>query len=176
MRQSPLPPGPTRWNAFRTVPRLLDDPIRYLGEVHATYGDVAYVRLLTRPAYYVQDPELVEDVLVKNARAYSKDILLRELKLLMGDGLLTSEGNFWRRQRKLASPCLARRQSELYANDMRRLALDYVRELPEQSNVDVHKEMTALTLAIVNKTLFGSDLKADPSRVGHNLDVVMDYF
>ncbi|MEM6559077.1 MAG: cytochrome P450 [Myxococcota bacterium] len=176
MRQSPLPPGPTRWNAFRTVPRLLDDPIRYLGEVHATYGDVAYVRLLTRPAYYVQDPELVEDVLVKNARAYSKDILLRELKLLMGDGLLTSEGNFWRRQRKLASPFLARRQIELYANDMRRLALDYVRELPEQSNVDVHKEMTALTLAIVNKTLFGSDLKADPSRVGHNLDVVMDYF
>ncbi|MEO1303040.1 MAG: cytochrome P450 [Myxococcota bacterium] len=176
MRHHPLPPGPTRWNAFKTVPRLLENPIRYLRQMHSIYGDVAYVRLLTRPAYYVQDPELVEDILVRNARAYSKDILLRELKPLMGDGLLTSEGSFWRRQRKLASPFLARRQIELYADDMRRLAADYVQVLQEKRDVDIHREMTALTLAIVNKTLFGSDLSANPSRVGHNLDVVMDYF
>ncbi|MEL6543135.1 MAG: cytochrome P450, partial [Myxococcota bacterium] len=176
MSHGVLPPGPTRWNPLRTVPKLFRDPIGFLDHVQSTYGDVSYLRLFSQGAFYVHDPELVENVLLKNANAYVKDMLLREVKLVLGDGLLTSDGSFWKRQRKLAAPFLTRRQIERYAEVMRGLALDAVRALPDGEERDVHHEVMSLTLDVVNQTLFGSNLRVDPTHVGHNLDVVMDYF
>lgn len=170
------PPGPSRWSVLRTLPQLRADPLRTLAEVRERYGDVSYLPLPTRHGYYVQDPRLVEQLLVKDAASYQKDLLLREIKLLLGEGLLTSEGDFWRRQRKLASPFLTRKQIERYAEVMRSLSLDYVRDLPDGQERDVHHEVMGLTLEIVKRTLFGGKLRVDPTRVGHCLDVVMDYF
>ncbi len=170
------PPGPSRWEVLKTLPQLRRDPIRTLAQFRERFGDVSLLRLIGRTGYYVQDPVLIEQLLLKDAGSYQKDVLLRQIKLLLGEGLLTSEGDFWRRQRKLASPFLTRKQVERYGEVMRELALDYVRNLPHSAERDVHKEVMGLTLDIVSRTLFGSDLNVDPSRVGHCLDVVMDYF
>lgn len=162
---------------MRSMGRVIEDPLSTLRRLHARHGDVVHLRLPFRDALLINHPDLVEEVLLRNASQFRKDILLREVKILLGDGLLTSEDSFWRRQRKLASPFLVRRQIEKYAKDMIRMATSFSESLVDGEEIDIHRRATALTLDIVSLTLFGTD---GDDRVAEQvercLDVTMDYF
>ncbi|MEO1175066.1 MAG: cytochrome P450, partial [Myxococcota bacterium] len=171
------PPGPSRWSVFRTMGNVVDDPLATLSALHTKHGDVVHLPLLFRNAFFINHPDLVEDVLLRRSSEFSKDILLREVKLLLGEGLLTSEGDFWKRQRKLSSPFLTRRQIEKYAKDMIDLATQFAQSLVDGEEVDIHRRTTALTLDIVTRTLFGTTgVEGVAEQVERSVDVTMDHF
>jgi cytochrome P450 len=113
-------------------------------------------------------------VLVTNARKYSKGRVLRANRHVFGEGLLTSEGEFWLRQRRLAQPAFHRARIASYAATM----VEYTEKLLEGwrdgEERDAHQEMMRLTLRIVGKTLFDADVERDAQHVGKSLELLLE--
>ncbi len=156
-----LPPGPGGL-PFSAL-ALLRDPLGSLIDAHAKFGDAATFRLAHIRFVSFADPAAAQHVLVRNHRNYVKSPSYQGLRLVLGDGLVTSEGEHWRRQRKLAQPAFHRQRLAALVDTMaqcideRLEQWDALREL----DVDIHAEMMALTLTIVSRTLFGMDLQGD---------------
>src|SRR5438046_3027252 len=116
------PPGPRGFPIVGSLPALARDPLGFICRVGRRYGELAYLRLGLSRVYLVNSPALIEEVLVGKHRDCVKDLGTRELIPLVGNGLLTSEGEHWRRQRKLASPPLQPKRIAAYAEIMARCA------------------------------------------------------
>jgi cytochrome P450 len=113
-----LPPGPSSksWTAaFKDYSR---DPLGYLPRLAQQYGDIVTMRYYNFRVYFVSHPDYVEEVLVTQNRKFIKGRILRANKRLFGNGLLTSEGDFWLRQRRLAQPAFHRVRIATYADTM----------------------------------------------------------
>jgi len=142
---------------------LLRDPLGSLTAAHARYGDAATFRLAHLRFVSFADPAAAQHVLIRNHRNYIKSPSYQGLRLVLGDGLVTSDGDHWRRQRKLAQPAFHRQRLAALVDTMvqcideRLVEWDARRDL----DVDIHAEMMGLTLAIVSRTLFGMDLQGD---------------
>ncbi len=121
------------------------------------YGDVVSFYFGPVPCYIFYDPAAIEDVLLTRADLFIKDASTRLLSEVLGNGLLVSEGAFWRRQRKLSAPPLRRRQIANYADQMVAFACKMRESLADGQTVDLHAVMMQLTLEIVVKTLFDLD-------------------
>ncbi len=123
---------------------------------------------------FVNHPSLIEEVLVTNARKYSKGRVLRANRHVFGEGLLTSEGDFWLRQRRLAQPAFHRARVASYAATM----VDYTERMVQGwrggEERDAHQEMMRLTLEIVAKTLFDADVERDAQEVGKSLELLLE--
>ena len=112
--------------------------------------------------------EAIEKVLVKDHEHYIKTTLIfRHVTALFGKGLLTSEGEFWHRQRRLAAPAFAGRQLLSYDADMVPLTARMLDRWRDGEIMDVHSEMMALTLRIAAKTLFDSEVEKDIADIDH---------
>lgn len=172
----PRPAGPRGLDTIRSQIEFSSDQIGFFRRVHRTYGDVSSFRLGTFDAWLICDPELIDELLLKHHDDLMKDALTHELDELLGRGLLTSEGDFWKRQRKLASPALRRRQIESYADSMVRLTTEMVDRWEDGEVVDLHHDMMDLTLRIVVKTLFNLDVSGDVSEVEEPLEDAMHFF
>src|SRR5204863_2095391 len=127
-------------------------------------------------AFFINHPDLVKDVLVTNSHCFMKGLALQRAKRLLGEGLLTSEGEFHRRQRRLAQPAFHRARIASYGDTM----VDYAAVMRERWHdgvtLDVSEEMMRLTLAIVGKTLFAADVESNAPEVGEAMSVVMELF
>jgi cytochrome P450 len=121
----------------------------------------------------------IQHILVKNQKNYTKSRNYLGLKLVLGDGLLTSEGEFWRRQRKLAQPAFHMQRLRGLATTMAELTGDSIARwnaLPESGRtLDMHAEMMRLTFRIVGKTLFNSDVEGDAQAIGKALTIAMQF-
>ena len=117
---------------------------------------------------------MIEEVLVTNARKYSKGRVLRANRHVFGEGLLTSEGDFWLRQRRLAQPAFHRVRIASYAGTM----VEYTQRMLDGwrggEERDAHQEMMRLTLQIVGKTLFDADVERDAQEVGKSLELLLE--
>ena len=122
------------------------------------YGDIVNLRLGNLTTYVLVNPEHIDYVLRSHADNFMKDKLTRWLIPLVGEGLLTSEGDFWRRQRRLTQPTFQRQQIERYAAVMVEHTERMLETWHEGQVRDLHDDMAHLTLSIVAKTLFGTDL------------------
>ncbi len=113
-------------------------------------------------------------MLVNNARKFHKGPVLQANKGVFGEGLLTSEGNFWLRQRRLAQPAFHRARIAAYAETM----VGYTERLLETwrdgEERDIHEEMMRVTLQIVGKTLFDADVARDAKEVGRSLELLLE--
>jgi cytochrome P450 len=170
-----LPPGPSpeSWTAsFKTYSR---DPLSYMPNLVKEYGDIVTMRYYNFRVYFVSHPDYIEQVLVNDNRKYIKGRILRKNKQLFGNGLLTSEGDFWLRQRRLAQPAFHRARIATYADTMVRYASRLAAEWSNGDERDIHAEMMRLTLAIVAKTLFDADVDHEAKRVGHALEAIMHF-
>lgn len=148
--------------------RLLRDPLRSLSEARDRYGDVACFRVGPIRFVSVADPALAQQVLVRNHHGYVKSPSYEGLALVLGRGLVTSDGAHWRRQRKLAQPAFHRQRLALLADTMAQCVRELLDDWEARSDlrVDVHEEMMQLTLRIVGRTLFGTDLGSDLGDLG----------
>jgi cytochrome P450 len=157
----------------------LRDPLAYLEE-SATRGDVVQLDFFRKRAFLVSDPALIDQVLVKNPASFRKDVFMQGLKTLLGEGLLGSEGEFWKRQRRLIQPAFHREHIARYASIMvshASRAVERWRASAERGGavIDAHHELMVLAADIVTECLFGSTV-GDASEVGKCLESVMERF
>jgi len=137
------------------------------------YGDIVTMRYYNFRVFFISHPDSIEQVLVTDNRKFIKGRILRKNKQLFGNGLLTSEGDFWLRQRRLAQPAFHRGRVASYADTMVRYASRIASEWRNGEERDIHAEMMRLTLSIVAKTLFDADVDREAKRVGHALEAIM---
>src|SRR5262249_10994223 len=154
------------------------DPLGFLETSAREYGDVSLMRVLHLSGYILNDPGLIEAVLVTQNRNFIKhrSVRMRPFQLLVGNGLLTSEGEFWRRQRRLAQPAFHRDRINAYAKVMVEFTERMLEGWRDGEARDVHADMMQLTLAIVARTLFDSEVAGDAERVSAALEVAMERF
>ncbi|MGH8530497.1 MAG: cytochrome P450 [Nevskiales bacterium] len=142
----------------------------------STLGPVVQLRLLNKPAYLINEPALIEYPLVSNHRNYIKNqFFWRHVKPLVGNGLLTSEGDFWRRQRRLSAPAFHAPRIAEYGQVMVDYTLREMQRWRPDETRDLHRDMMALTSKIVAKTLFDDDhVEGDLGEVGAAMDTMVE--
>jgi len=151
-------------------------PLTFLTELRDRYGDIARVPLGSETLYLFSHPDLVRDVLVTNHRNFHKGRGLERAKILLGEGLLTSEGDFHLRQRRLAQPAFHRQRVAAYGTTMATYAASRRDRWQSGATIDAHHEMMALTLAIVGKTLFDADVEHEAAEIGAALATTFESF
>lgn len=139
-------------------------------------GDVVTVRIGPQRLYLVSHPELIRDVLVTHGRSFMKGRALQQAKRILGNGLLTSEGELHLRQRRLIQPLFHAERVAGFAGAMVSAAERVSERWRGGSEVELAGEMTELTLAIVGRTLFDADVERDARDVGAALTVAMEAF
>src|SRR6187200_1360241 len=155
---SPRPPGPAG-----RIPRLLAltfirDRITTLQRLTARYGDVVMFNVGRQPFAVLNHPDYVRDVLVTHHRAFHKGVGLQRAKLLLGEGLLTSEDTQHQRHRRLLQPAFHRERVAGYGETMATYADRTSQRWRDGDSRDMLQEMSRLTLAIAGKTLFDADV------------------
>ena len=140
------------------------------------YGPVSYARLSGRPHFLLTEPADVEHVLITNHRSYSKGAIQAREASLFGNGLLLSEGEFWRRQRRIMQPAFHRRRVEQYAGIMTAATERLLAGWRDGSTRDIHHDMMRLTLEVVVEVLFGADVHDRAHRLAQAFAVVGEHF
>ena len=152
------------------------DPIGSMRRWRDDYGDFVPIRFGPFRAHMAYGPTEIEEVLVDRASDFRKSFGTRMLIPLLGHGLLTAEGDEWLRHRRLASPAFHRERVEGYGRTMAGYAQDSVDAWTEGQTVDLHEEMTALTLRIVARTLFDNDVTARIEEVARIGTWIQDFY
>jgi cytochrome P450 len=151
-------------------------PITFLMRMAREYGDLPHFRLGSYPVYLLNHPDLVREVLVTQQANFTKSLVLQRARILLGEGLLTSEGDFHRRQRRLAQPAFHRERLAGYGEVMTECALRARERWTDGATLDVAGEMMRLTLDIVAKTLFSADVESEAPEIGRALTTVLKMF
>jgi cytochrome P450 len=151
-----------------------DDSLERMIQLFAEHGDIYRVYVPARKAYtyVVHHPEDIKRILVSNHRNYTKGVGLDRVKILLGNGIMTSEGEFWRRQRMMMQPLFHRRVVGGFAETIA-AATDALLERWEElarrgESVNLTEEMSELTLKIVLRAIFGRDLERMSAELGGN--------
>ena len=151
------------------------DPTGFLTR-QAALGDVSYFRLGPQPAYAVAHPDMIRDLFVISHAKFKKGRALQRAKALLGEGLLTSEGAFHLRQRRMIQPAFHRDRIADYSTVMVEETLKSTQKWKEGEILDIDKEMMHLTLRIVGRTLFSADVTNEADEVGHAMTTVTQLF
>ncbi|HEV2781799.1 MAG TPA: cytochrome P450 [Actinophytocola sp.] len=172
--------GPTARAALGMIPTWRRDPLSMLSLLAREYGERVRVPFVTRnPVLLLSKPDDVAHVLVGNQGNYVKAPTYRPLKELLGNGLLTNEGEDWARQRRLVQPMFARRHVLGFAPAMVGAAtgmLDGWQRRPDGAVLDVSREMGALALDVVGRALFSADLTGEAGELAPALTTVMEAY
>jgi len=165
--RGPIPPGPKGSLIMGVMRDFNRDTLGFVTRCR-DYGDVVLTRFLWINAYFLYNPSDIESLLVTNAKSYRKARSLRSpfFYRLVGNGLVTSEGDFWRRQRRLAQPAFHRQRISSYGDVMVQYAERAIAGWKSGEHRDIARDMNRLTLEIVVKTLFNSDVSNDADHVG----------
>ncbi len=139
-------------------------------------GDITYLRMFNQPAYFLNHPDLIRDLLITSNTKFEKGRALKRAKNLLGDGLLTSEGEKHLRQRRMIQPSFHRQRIAEYAKAMTEYS-DRMRDEWQDGEVrDIDKEMMRLTLQIVGKTLFNANVDNESDEVGQAMTTIIEMF
>jgi len=171
-----LPPGPKTSLLSALTYRPGRDPLAFFSNLAREYGDLAYLRMGGEHLFIASNPADIKDVLVTHNQNFHKSRGLERVKILLGEGLLTSEDAFHLRQRRLMQPAFHRDRIAAYAATMVAYA-DRVRNgWTEAVTFDMARDMSRLTLLIVGKTLFDTDVESQARDVGVAMSGLMDSF
>jgi cytochrome P450 len=155
----PKGPSPVRapWALIRYVREFQRDPAAFVRRRFDEYGDMYYAPIMSTRLYVTRHPEHIRDVLIDKGGSFKKTetgIAARHLRRLLGQGLLLSNGELWRRQRRMINPALHRKRIETYAGTMTTGTAQMLSRWSDGSTVDLGREMMQLTLEIVTRSLF----------------------
>ncbi len=148
---------------------------------HREVGSVVRMRFLSLNVYAFHEPEDIHHILVKNASNYRKETKgYEKLRLLLGNGLVTSEGSFWRRQRRIAQPAFQHKYLEKFALVMSQATYDMTQQWEQKAvqgeEVDLAHEMMRLTLRIAGETLLSTDISQETDKFGSALAIALERF
>jgi cytochrome P450 len=170
-----LPPGPRGLPLVGSLHKLTANPLRFITDM-AQYGDLVYARLGPSRTYFVNQPAMIEEVLMGRHRDVVKDIATRSLMPLIGSGLLTADGEPWRKHRRLAAPPLQPKRIASYVDTMVECTQRMAASFRDCEVREIGADMGRLTLDIVGKTLLGFDTRREADRISAVLDDTMHYF
>jgi cytochrome P450 len=178
-RKVPAFPTEKHW-LFGSAYLLKDHPMKTLTRFHAKYGDIFSLSLPFNKVVVAAKPEFAKYVLLENNKNYTKSLAYEMLAVLLGNGLLTSEGEFWKKQRKLIQPAFHKQKlAALTAMMVARTeeAVDRFKAYSENGgDVDMLPEMTDLTLDIISKSIFSSGLSREKAmQVGEHITRLNEY-
>ncbi len=165
MADGRLPPSPPGRLLTGHLHRLRHGRLDFYTHCVRTLGDVVALRFAWRRVWLLSHPNLVEAVLITHARDFGKHFALRLNPLVFGNGLLSSEGDFWLRQRRLMWPAFARAHLVGLAPQMTAAAERLLERWAPGRTVDIEAEMMRLTMDIAARTLFGADATANAEAI-----------
>ncbi len=175
---APFPPGP-QFNVVETIARqFIGKPrisnLNDMMDLLKPYDGIMYYKVGPFHIYFLWDPELVHEAVVEQAPNFGKGFIVqRSFGRLMGNGLFTSDGDFWKRQRKLMQPVFHSKRIESYAQTM----VEHTERMLAQwgdKPLEINDEMMKLTLSIVTKVLFNADVSSDNDRIGDAMHALVE--
>ena len=174
-----VPPGPRGNVVLGTIGDLYRDRLRFVLDVARTYGDVAQYRVAHTRMYQVNHPAGVGRLLHDNHRNYSKDVAtFGTLRLILGNGLFTSDGDFWRRQRRLAQPAFHQRRVTAFGDLMTDATLAMLERwrpsVAQDQPLDVATEFMHLTLEVATRALFSASVERDVDAIGRAITTLLN--
>jgi cytochrome P450 len=174
MPNNSLPPGPKGTLIGGSLRDYKEQRLDFFVRVAREYGDIATFRFGPRRMFLVNNPDLIEQVLLTDAKHYIKHFGARMYKPVLGNGLVTSEGDFWLRQRRLSQPAFLKNRVLSYAPVMNDLTRAMLAKWHPGQAVNIHEEFSSLTSAIALKTLFGLDDAGDREEFVASLRLAFD--
>ncbi len=160
------PPGPKGLPYFGTTFEFRSDPLNFFTRLAREYGPITSIRVPRGHVVLASSPSAVKQVLIENARNFTNREAYSGLTFLLGDGLLTIDGEFHKQQRRLVMPAFHKQRIENYAGVMIQDTLAMLENWQPGKQVDIASEMQWLTLRIVAKALFNVDLSQETSDLG----------
>lgn len=171
-----VPAGPIARYPFQFLVEVARNPLAMMIAMADDYGNIAHYKIGPQHLFLFNHPDLIRDVLVTNQKNFHKSRGLERAKRLLGNGLLTSEGEFHLRQRRLAQPAFHRQRIATYAGTMTGFAGRTRSQWKDGATVDMHTEMMRLTLGIVAKTLFDADVDSEAAEIGNAMTAAFESF
>lgn len=171
-----VPPGPPRTATVGLLRKLAKDRLGLMTSAAAQYGDAVRMVIGPKTLYFFNHPEHAKHVLTDNAANYHKGIGYVQARRALGDGLLTSEGDLWRKQRRTIQPVFQHKRIAAQAGAVAEEATKLLARLRANVGgdpVDVLEELTGFTLGVLGRSLLDADLGAFHS-VGHSFEAVQD--
>lgn len=151
------------------------DPLAFLQKHQAIHGDIFTFRVANRRLIFINHPDYIQRILQENHRNYKKSEAYRKLALLLGDGIFTSNGDYWRSQRRTIQPAFHRDQIKTYAQEMHDFSMHLVDRWKMKQEIELATEMTRVTLQIISKTMLGVDLDKEGKTVEQHLPFVLKF-
>ena len=170
---SAKPPGPRGLPFIGTSYMARRDPMATLTLWAQRFGDIVHYHFLGLQVYLLFNPQHIEQVLVGKAGNLGKGLVARMNSELFGNGLLTSDGDFWRRQRRLSSPAFHRESIVRYAEITVEEVVRMLAGWRHGDTHDIHNDMMNVTLLVVLRSLFGGELGERTRVIEQSLDVIM---
>ena len=174
-----VPPGPRGMPILGMLPAVRRDPTGVFVRAARRFGDVVYFKIGPRRGFLITNPADIRHVLQDNARNYHKSPLYQKLRTSIGNGLLTSEDNFWLRQRRIAQPAFHRQRVSALAGVMAQAARETADEWQALAAngrpVDVADEMMRFTRTVVLRALLGGDLGPFTSKIDEAWTIINEY-
>ena len=167
-----------RLQPVRNLVRYARRPLDFLSGLAERHGDVVEVPMIgARPWFMINHPADIEELLIKRHADVGRDEYVQVLRRALGQGLLTSDGELWRRQRKLASAAFTPRRIRTYADAMVRVAEVAIAPWREGQVVNLHEELSRITMEVVAEVLFGASVGArDVAAVRRSMEVINRFF
>lgn len=173
-----LPPGLKLNLPFYITRKFFNpgDPIKLFEYLQRTYGSTSHYRIATSDVFVMHEPEFIREILINQADKFIKERTQRRMKILLGNGLITSEGDFHRRQRRIVAPAFHRQRIQAYGAVMVDRALAMREEWQPGQEIGALAEMMRLTLQIVARTLLNTDVTAEVRRINDEVNAIMDLY
>ncbi len=166
---------PHSW-LFGHLPEMKRDILGFFARCERDFGAVVPLRLYTIPFFLVNDPALIQRILVTDNATFIKPTGLKAVKPMFGEGLLTADGEHWRSQRALIQPAFHKQRIDRYADVIAESTRTMLDSWEESATRDAYSDMSALTLDIVARALFGVDFAAGRAAVLAAAQGIQDFF
>jgi cytochrome P450 len=173
-----LPPGLKRSLPFYFRRKWVNfgQPIPLFEHLHKTFGPIAHYRFMGTVIVFINDPEFINEILVNQAPSFVRERTLQRMKILLGEGLITSDDPIHMRQRRIAAPAFHRQRIAGYAGQIVENAVAARDSWAEGAEIDIADEMMQLSLHIVAKTLFDSEVTAEVLKVRDEVNTIMGLY
>lgn len=169
-----IPSVTSRFKLFGDLKEYVASPIHYLEKRAKSHGDTFRFRVANRTITYTGDPHLIKSILQTKNKYFRKNKAYRKLKLLLGDGLFTSEGEFWLKQRRLIQPAFSNEKLEHYTQLINQVCENKIDKTGSQK-VDIKAFLTDLTLEIITQCLLGISSQKEVGKVNAHLPNVLSF-
>ncbi len=169
------PPGPSYWSRLHSTGLFRPSTHQFLENNARIYGDLVHYKAFGRHVFQFNHPDMVPEVLIRDAAMHQRGIVMQRAKFVLGEGLLTSEEPLHMRQRRLAQPAFHRQRVAAYGDTMIQFAQEMTAQWESGSTFDIHRSLLQLTLRIAGKCFFDSNVESDVQTISDAVTAFMGF-